>query len=323
MSHITQEQRYTISQMLLQGKSQKEISQTIGKDKSVVSREITRNRDQRSGRYCHHLASRKCYKRHKEKGKHQRFTPDVQSSVESLIRADYSPEQVVGSLRKQNLPCVSVERIYQHIWSNKRQGGNLYEHLRRRGRKYQKRGSRTAGRGLISNRVSIEQRPKIVEQRKRFGDIEIDLIIGKNHQSVIVTANDRASGVLKMKKAQSKKAKEVAQTVISLLEEWKPYIKTITSDNGKEFAEHEKIAEELAVDFFFAHPYHSWERGSNENLNGLVRQYIPKKTDFENFTDQQINEFETKINTRPRKRYSYENPILVMEKLLFKQELHL
>ncbi len=146
-------------------------------------------------------------------------------------------------------------------------------------------------------------------------------MIGQNHQQAIVTINDRASGMLKMKKVEIKDAESVARVTIYLLTDWTPYLHTITSDNGKEFANHQQIADSLMIDFYFANPYHSWERGANENLNGLIRQYFPKKTDFSKITEQQIKEVETKLNNRPRKRLQYKTPIFVMEKLLFNSEV--
>lgn len=323
MSHLTEHQRYTISTMLENGYKQIEIATIINKDKSVVSREIKRNRDKRSGKYKHDLANRKYLHRQKIKHKHKRFTADVKKDIEALIRKDYSPDQVVGTLKKENKQTVSVERIYQHIWQDKKQKGSLYTHLRNQGRKYRKRGSSKDNRGVIVDKTMIDKRPSIVDKRERFGDLEVDLIIGKNHKQAIVTLNDRASGVFKMKKVNSKKASEVTVAINSMLEDWTPYIHTITSDNGKEFAGHKNVAETNNIDYYFAHPYHSWERGSNENLNGLIRQYIPKKSDFRLLTDEYIKEVENKINLRPRKRFNYENPIFVMNKLLFNQKLHL
>jgi IS30 family transposase len=321
MAHITNEQRYTINCMLDQGLKPVKIARLIKKDKSVISREIKRNSDQRSGVYKSDLAQRKYQKRLKDKPKYLKFTSSVKTRVEGLLREDYSPEQVVGYLKKEQEITVSIERIYQHIWTDKREGGDLHTHLRRQGRKYRKRGSAKDSRGRIKNRISIEQRPKIVDTRSRFGDLEVDLIIGESHKEAIVTINDRASGMLKMKKSKNKEAEVVKKIIVELLEEWKPFIQTMTSDNGKEFAGHEFVTEMLNIDYYFAHAYHSWERGSNENLNGLVRQYIPKKTDFRTVSDSYIKEIETKLNNRPRKRYNYETPIFVMEKLLFNQKV--
>lgn len=323
MAHLTTEQRYTISCMLKQGMNQSEIAGSIGKHKSVVCREIHRNKDQRSGVYRDQLANRKYTKRQKEKPKHVRFTPEVQVFVEALLTQDYSPEQIVGVSRKKGVTCVSHERIYQHTWEDKKKNGELFTHLRRKGRKYRKRGNSKDSRGIIVDRVSIDQRPDIVEQRSRFGDLEADLIIGKNHNQAILTINDRASGMLKMKKVPSKEASIVATTINQMLDDWTPFTHTITSDNGKEFADHKRIAETLQIDYYFAHPYHSWERGSNENINGLIRQYFPKKTDFTLLTDKEIQNVETKLNNRPRKRFKYESPIFVMNQLLFNPKVAL
>lgn len=317
MSHITYEQRYTISCMIKQSKSLTEIGKTIGKSKSVISREIKRNKDLRSGEYRHDLAQRKYEKRRTETPKHIRFTDEMREEVDSLIKEDYSPEQVSGFMKKEGKDCVSPERIYQYIWKDKHNKGELYLHLRRQGKRYQKRSNKKNNRGIIKNRVDIDKRPAIVDKKERFGDFEVDLIIGKDHKEAIVTANDRASGIFKMKHIPTKKAEVVAEAICQMLEEWTPFIHTITSDNGKEFAEHTKIAEKLNIDFYFAKPYHSWERGANENLNGLVRQYFPKKSDFSSITDEQIKMVETKINNRPRKRFNYEKPIFMMDKLLF------
>ncbi len=321
MAHLTKEQRYTITCMLSQGYSKSKIALAIGKHKSTISRECKRNCDARSGSYEYELAHRKWKDRHKKKRKHIRFTEKIRSEVEKLLRDDYSPEQVVGILTKQGKEVVSVERIYQHIWQDKKHKGTLYTHLRRQGRKYRKRGAFKDSRGIIKDRISIEKRPDIVEKRERFGDLEVDLIIGKNHHQAILTINDRASGMLKMKKIASKESSVVTAAINELLEDWIPYINTITADNGKEFAGHKKVAEFLGIDYYFAHPYHSWERGSNENLNGLIRQYFPKGSDFSILTKQMIKQVEGKLNRRPRKRFSYQNPIFVMNQLLFNQKV--
>lgn len=320
MSHITYEQRYTISCMLKQGKSKTEIGKTIGKHRSVVGREIARNKDGRSGEYRYDLAQHKYQKRRADTPKNVRFTAP-KSEIESLLKQYYSPEQVSGFMKKEGKDCVSPERIYQHVWDDKKKGGDLSLHLRRQGRRYRKRGNVKDNRGIIKDRVGIDKRPSVVDRKERFGDLEVDLIIGKDHKEAIVTANDRASGMFKMKHITTKEAKVVADAICEILEDWKPFIHTITSDNGKEFAEHLKIAETLNIDYYFARPYHSWERGANENLNGLVRQYFPKKYDFSTITEEKMKEVEMKINARPRKRYNFENPIFMMGKLLFNDDV--
>ena len=321
MRHITKEQRYAISLMVKEGFTQSHIAQTIGKDKSTIGRELRRNKDQRNGEYKYTLADNKAIFRKSNKAKHISFTSEIESKVIHYIKEDYSPEQVVGTLKKEGKETVSHETIYKYIWKDKSKGGSLYEHLRTNGKRYRKRGSSKDRRGIIKDRITIDCRPKLIENRSRFGDLEVDLIIGKNHKQAIVTINDRTSGVLKMKKVISKDSTIVSEAINELLEEWIPFIHTMTSDNGKEFAGHKKVAEYLNIDYYFAHPYHSWERGSNENLNGLIRQYFPKKYDFSLITEDKMREIELKINQRPRKRYNFVSPLEIMEKLLFNQKV--
>lgn len=315
MSHLTESQRYTISTMLETGYSQTEIAKTIGRDKSVICREKSRNSDRRNGLYKHDLANRKYAARQRYKPKKRSFTDAVKSYVEQELEQKLSPEQIAGTAKKEGTNCVSAERIYQHIWHDKKRGGKLFEHLRSKGKRYRKRGAGKDKRGIIVGRRDISERLQVVENRERIGDLEIDTIIGKNHQGAIVTVNDRASGVLKMKKLNSKNAEQLARETIKLLSVWKPFLHTITSDNGKEFAAHQTISEALEIDFFFARPYHSWERGSNENLNGLIRQYIPKQTDFLAVTDEYVAYVENELNNRPRKRHNFETPNYVFNQL--------
>src|SRR5699024_4738964 len=220
MGHLTREQKYTIDVMLKNGSGISEIAEAIGKDRSVVYREIARNKDKRSGEYKWELADRKYLLRMEEKPKYKRFTEDIRTRVDELIKEDYSPEQIVGVNRKNGQATVSHETIYQYVWEDKKAGGTLYEHLRSRGKRYRKRGSKKDNRGIIKNRTSIDQRPPDVEKRNQFGDLEGDLVIGKNHKSVLVTLNDRSSGMLKMKKINSKNAKEVADALADLIDEW-------------------------------------------------------------------------------------------------------
>lgn len=315
MGHITKEQRYAISVLKEQGKSQKEIAKLIGKDKSVISRELSRNSDQRNAKYCHQLAQRKYQKRMKEKPKHIGFTEEVKALVEQGIRDDLSPQQIKGIAEKENINCVSHERIYQHIWADKKKGGVLHEHLRTKGKRYRKRGNKKDRRGIIPNRIDIDQRPAIVEEKQRFGDLEIDTVIGKDHLGALVTINDRRTGLVKIKKVASKEAEPVAKAAVELMSPYEDLLHTITADNGKEFALHKKISNELKISFYFAKPYHSWERGANENLNGLIRQYFPKKTVFATITDEQVQWVENKLNNRPRKRFDYSTPIQIFEQL--------
>lgn len=320
MLHLTYEQRYTIGVLLQAGDKKSSIAVKLKVDKSTIYREILRNCDKRSGIYKPQLAQKKYDERMVKKPKKIKFKEALVQKVNDLIKEDYSPEQIAGTLKKEGGETISHETIYKHIWDDKRDNGSLHNHLRRKGRKYRKRGNNKDSRGILVNRVGIEKRPKEAEERKVFGHLEIDTIIGKNHKGAIVTLNDRASGMLWMRKTETREAEKVYEKLCEMLEDIRPYIKSITGDNGKEFAEHQRITDEYC-DFYFANPYSPWERGSNENLNGLVRQYIPKKMDFTELTNLRIMEIQTKINNRPRKRYSYESPIFVMNKLLFNPEV--
>ncbi len=316
MSHLTYEQRYTIEVMLASGSKKTTIASVLKIDKSVIYREVSRNCDVRSKLYKASLAQRKYERRLSEKPKAIKFDHQIQQVVRVLIENDYSPEQVSGVLKKTGEATVSHEWIYQYIWKDKHRKGTLYSHLRRKGRRYRKRGSSKDSRGRIVGRVGIEKRPKEADNRSEFGHLEVDTIIGQNHKGAIITLNDRASGMLWMGKVESRDAEIVKIKLSQMLEEIRPFIKSITGDNGKEFSAHQFITDEYC-DFYFANPYSPWERGSNENLNGLVRQYIPKSSDFSIISEQRIQEIQNKINSRPRKRFDYENPIFVMEKLLF------
>ena len=315
MGHITVEQRYTISVMLKKQVKPKVIADTIGKDKSVISREIKRNCDQRSGEYRFDLAQKKCNLRHANKAKHIRFTEQVQTHVIKELENKLSPEQISGQAKLLGIACVSCESIYQFVWNDKAAHGKLHKHLRNKGRRYRKRGAHKDKRGIIPNRIDISLRPKIVEKKIRFGDLEIDTIIGKNHKKALLTITDRAIGYGIIRKLDSKDTDRVAKKTIQALTPFSKYVHTITSDNGLEFSAHEKISKKLEIDYYFARPYCSWERGANENYNRLVRQYFPKGTDFTKVTVGDIKKVQNAINNRPRKRLDYISPKQMLEKL--------
>jgi IS30 family transposase len=306
--HITEEQRYAISMMLQLPMSKKAIAEAIGVDKSTVYREVKRNCDGRSGHYGMELAQRKADKRKAEKRYKEVLTEQMKNRIIKLLKKGFSPEQILGRSRLVGISMVSHETIYRWIWKDKRGGGKLHKYLRRQGRKYTKRGYKNAGRGFIPNRVDIDQRPAIIEQKERFGDLEIDTIIGKNHKGAILTINDRVTSRVWIRKLSGKEAIPVAKITAWALRKVKNLIHTITADNGKEFAKHEEIARKLEIKFYFCKPYHSWERGANENTNGLIRQYIPKGTEFSEVTNKQIKRIENILNNRPRKRLGYITP---------------
>ena len=312
MSHLTEKERYTISVMLANGSRQTEIATALGRNKSVISREINRNKDQHNGEYRYDLAQRKTVSRHRHKPKKMVLTDAIKSFIGIQLTKKFSPEQIVGVAKYLGKPIVSVERIYQYIWQNKSKGGVLYQHLRSKGKAYRKRGAKKDQRGKIIGRKDIDLRPAIVEERSRFGNFEIDTIVGKDNKGAILTINDRAKGILKMVELLGKNATQLALATIETLKKWKSCLHTITTDNGKEFAQHQMIADALDIEFFFAKPYQSWQRGSNENLNGLIRQYIPKKTDFNTISEEFVKWVENKLNNRPSKRFNFKTPIQIL-----------
>jgi len=237
--------------------------------------------------------------------------------VEAQLREDKSPEQISGILHKEgHAVTLSPEAIYHYVWEEKRKGGTWCLHLRNQGRKYQKRGNGNKTRGVIPNRVGIEQRPPVVEERSRIGDFEIDLVLGKNQTTPILTIVERKSGFALLRKLPSKEAHTTAEQLADALLPIKQDVHTITSDNGKEFALHQQIAKVLEADYYFATPYHSWERGTNENYNRLLRQYFPKKTSFEHITEEDLKAVQDKLNHRERKRLGYLSPIQYLHSLL-------
>ena len=303
--HLTREQRYTISVLLKQGCIQKKIAETIGKDKSVISRELRRNATPK-GKYTFSYAQDMASMRKERMKKPRKLHSWLKKEIIGFIEQDWSPQQIEGRLKLENKPSVSHETIYKVIRKDKADGGTLYKHTRHQ-LKYRKRpvGKKIA----IKNRVSIDQRPEIVDTKQRFGDWEIDTIVGENNKGAIVTMVERKTAFMMMEKPEhGKNAENLTKQVTGMLMAYSNHVHTITGDNGTEFADHQKIAKMLKTKFFFTHPYASWEKGLIENTNKLIRQYIPKKTNFDDVNQQQIKEIQYKINKRPRKNLKFFSP---------------
>lgn len=301
------EQRYTIECMLKQKQSIAIIAKTISRNESSLHRELRRNKKPR-GSYSSHYAQMLADERKKEGHLKKRFTIQMEQYVRDKLKNQWSPDQIVGKAKKEGIEMVSHERIYQFIWQDKANRGELHKDLRTGMKKYKKRYGSKSSRGQIPNKVSIEQRPKIVEENKRIGDLESDLIIGKDHKGALLTIVDRYSSFLWIADVKGKKKDAVKKATINILASHKQWIHTITNDNGKEFAEHQKIAEKLQCEVFFAHPYSSWERGLNEYTNKLIRQYFPKNKTLENVDQIKINRVIELLNNRPRKKLGYKTP---------------
>lgn len=305
-AHITQEQRYEIAAYLKVGKKKSEIAVLIGKDKSVISREIKRNSTHR-GRYSAAQAQEMADIRKERLSRPRKFHPWVRKEVIRLLSEEqWSPEQICGWMKGKGEDWVSHETIYKLVREDKKNGGKLYKNLRHNG----KHRHRPVGEFIpIRNRVGIEERPEIVNRRDRFGDWEMDTIVGKDGKGAIVVLSERLTRFTMMRRSPGgKHADSVSKTVIDMLLPYKDVVHTITTDNGTEFAEHESIARKLNAGIFFAHPYSSWEKGLVENTNMLIRQYIPKQTDFSNISDDYIYSVQLKLNRRPRKLLNFDSP---------------
>lgn len=309
-SQLTQYQRYQIQALLKSEHNQTEIAETIGVHKSTISREVRRNRGQRG--YRPKQAHRKAMERRKRERK--RIQPQTWAWIEEKIREDWSPEQVSLWMKKYKKNSVSHEWIYQYIYADKRAGGALHKHLRCQ-KKRRKRYGSNKRRGRIPNRVSIEHRPAIVDERIRLGDWEADTMIGKKSPYALVTLVERKSRFTLLKKINRRTAKATTRAIIQMLKPYQAKTLTITCDNGREFTDHQGFAEELSADVYFAHAFSSWERGSNENANGLARQYFKKGSDFSKITDQDTKFVEKRLNTRPRKCLDIKTPEMVFFEL--------
>jgi IS30 family transposase len=302
-NQINQEERYEIHALRKVGISQKEIAKRLNRDPSSISRELKRNTGKRSYRpkQAHEKAITRRFSAPRIDGKLMEF-------VKKKVTDEWSPEQISGWLKTYSGRTVSHEWIYQYVWKDKASGGLLFKSLRHAQKKKKKRYGSNDKRGQIKNRVSIDERPELVEDKSRIGDWEIDTMIGKNHKGALVTIVDRKSKFTLIAQVDRKQSVQVKEATLMLLNPFKSISHTITADNGKEFASHEEIALKLKLSYFFAHPYSSWERGLNENTNGLIRQYFPKGTDFQIISQNDVEKVAEKLNNRPRKTLNYKTP---------------
>lgn len=308
---LAREQRYQIYALKKAGQNQSQIALVVGCHKSTISRELRRNCGQRG--YYPLIADKTAQQRHRE-AYQPRIRAETWQQVELLLGQQWSPEQITGWLKLNRQPSVSYERIYLYIYADKRGGGTLHSHLRSQ-KKQRKRYSGYVRRGQIPNRVSIEERPKIVASKGRFGDWEADTIVGARHKGGILSIVERKSKLTRLSKLTTKAAAEMRHACVALLAPLAARVHTITVDNGKEFCDHKHIAAGLQARIYFAHPYASWERGLNENTNGLVRQYFPKKYEFARISEKKLQQVEDLLNNRPRKTLGYRTP----NEVFFKQ----
>ncbi|MCK5914072.1 MAG: IS30 family transposase [Desulfuromusa sp.] len=303
-TQLTREERYQISALKAVGQSKTEIAKVLGRHKSTIGREMTRNCGLRG--YRPKQADSLAANRRREKSTH-RISCDSWVRVKQLLHEYWSPEQVSHWLHQEESIHVSPEWIYQYVLRDKRDGGDLYEYLRCQ-KQRKKRYGTPDRRGQIKGRVSIDERPKIVNERSRIGDWEADTVIGKQGGNVLVTLVERKTRWSIIGKAPNRTAAEVRAVIVNRLLPLSEHVHTLTYDNGKEFAFHQDIDKELLSNGYFAHPYHSWERGLNENTNGLIRQFFPKGNSLSEATDAEIQTVMDRLNNRPRKCLGFKTP---------------
>lgn len=325
---LTIHQRYQIEALLETEISKSEIAKIIGVNPCTVYRELSRNiakRGRTAGSYIATNAQRRADNRHNTKLKRLQLTEQLKERIAGLLRYEkWSPELISKRLAVEGETCVSHETIYQWIWSVKKSRkkvdakyAELYKHLKH-GSRRQKRGNVKDKRGAIKNRVGIDHRPDVVDHRERIGDIEVDLMMGSNHKSALLVMTDRATLVTMMEKLNGKEAGEVYEKMQKRLTNFSPsWVKTLTFDNGKEFAGHQKIGELLSAKTYFTRPYTSQDKGTVENRIGVIRRFFPKKTDLRKVSEKRIKEVERLLNYRPIRKFNYQNPIEVLKNKCF------
>jgi len=309
--------RHQIKALLDAGHSQTKIAEIIGVHKSTISRELSRNAPTRgchANKYRPETAQRKTNQRHRNKRKHCRFTEDLtEDAIQWLEEEKLSPELISGRWAVRGIDGVSHEAIYQWIWRGKANKdpatAELYKHLRH-GRRRRKRGNTNDSRGILSGRVGIEERPKVVDERTRLGDLEADFMMGKAHKSALLVITDRATLLTRLKKVTSRQADCTETTIEKMLAPVpKAFIKTLTLDNDKGFANHRSIGSKLDADVYFTRPYTSQDKGTVENRIGVIRQFFPKGTDLREVSEEQIKTVERHLNNRPIRKFDYLSPI--------------
>ncbi|MGR3806653.1 IS30 family transposase [Pasteurella testudinis] len=302
--HLTQEQRYYIF-LEYRKQSKSSIARAIGRDRATVKRELDRHSV--NGEY-DYLYAQQQYEAKKKKQTAHKMTSGLTTTINGLLIQRLSPEQVCGYLAKHHQISLHHETLYRHIRKDKASGGELYTYMRILPKPYRKKRGSVWTKGKVPDRVGIEERPAIVDEKTRIGDWEMDTIVGKDQKSGLLVATERKTKFTVARKINNFKAENTATAAINLMKKFKKSILTITLDNGKEFYRHKMFAKKLGAKTYFCRPYHSWEKGLVENTNGLLRQYFPKQTDFNSITDEEIEKVVDEINHRPRKTLDYDTP---------------
>ena len=308
---LTIEDRYTLSALRMQDYSVAKIAEAIGRHRSTIYRELNRNRNKRSGGYVAPEADSRTRGRRRRSRRNRHYTEDDFKIVRKFLHKDWSPEQIAGYIKRKKLMKrkMSHETIYQYIWRDRHNGGSLWKHLRQSPKLRRKRYKAYDSRGRLANKRHISERPASVETRKEFGHWEIDTVMGRGSSDCIVTLVERKTGYVMIGELPDRTTDSLNTKTKMLIRRDRFKFKTITADNGTEFNQYDKIEMGTGVKFYFANPYHSWERGTNENTNGLIRQYLPKGKSMASLTQAECDEIAYQLNTRPRKRLNYKTPL--------------
>lgn len=303
---ITQRERYSIHHYLRQGYCQREIARELRRSPSTISREIRRNGQTGTGRYYDHIAQRKAQGRRRMSRYGPQFSAEQWAIVCHFLKKDWSPEQISLVLRSRGILRISHETIYRYIWRDMKCGGLLYKHLRQSSKRRRKRYRAYDSRGILRGKRGLDQRPKAANERLHKGHFEVDLVHGSASRDCILTLVDRKTRFLLIRKLKDKNMKDIANVLVQEIR--KHGIKSITADNGSEFHDYKRVERLTGIKFYFAAPYHSWERGTSENTNGLIRQYLPKRVSMTNLLQKECNRIANRLNTRPRKILNLNSP---------------
>jgi IS30 family transposase len=303
---LTSEERYALSTLRKQGCPQAQIARALGRHRSTISREVCRN-SRKDGGYRPGTAHDFARWRRSRSRRNQRFTSADWAIVLTRLEQHWSPEQISGRLKKDGTLRISHETIYRHIWHDKRRGGTRFKLLRQAGKKRRKRYGAYDSRGRLAGKRHISDRPAAAENRTQIGHWEIDTVLGTG-KPCIVTLVERTTGYVTIGKLRARTTAELNQATIALLASAPLPVRTITADNGTEFHAYKGIEAQSGARFFFATPHHSWERGTSENTNGLIRQYLPKRTSMASVSQDRCDIIAERLNTRPRKRLDYLTP---------------
>jgi transposase, IS30 family len=306
---LTSEERYMLAALRRQGLNHAEIARQLGRHRSTVCREVRRNSTRADGHYRPFTAQERTNGRRSRSRRNSRFSAEDFAVVDELLCRQWSPEQVAGYLARLGLLSISHETIYRHVWRDKKQGGTLYTHLRGSHKRRRKRYGSYDSRGRLAGKRMISERPAEVEARARVGHWEADTVAGTGDKDCILTLVERKTGMVLVGKLPDRTARSLSRRAVSLIRRHAGAFETVTADNGTEFHDYQRIEGRTGAAFYFARPYHSWERGSNENANGLVRQYLPKGVSMAGLSQHQCNAIARKLNTRPRKRLGFRTPL--------------